>query len=151
MLKIRLMRIGTKKRPFYRVVVVDERAKRNGAFIEIVGTYNPLTEPKEILLKQDRIDDWVKKGAQISHGLLRITGKAPQKPLRKPKKEPQEAKVVEEAKGTEETKEPEESEESKGTKETEEIKVVEEAKESEELKESEESEESKETEGEEKV
>lgn len=90
MLKIRLMRIGAKKRPFYRVVVVDERAKRTGAYIELLGSYNPLTEPKDIQLKQDRIDHWVKQGAQLSDGFLRITGKAPQRPPRKPKKEKKE-------------------------------------------------------------
>lgn len=90
MLKIRLMRIGAKKRPFYRVVVVDERAKRTGAYIELLGTYNPLTEPKDIKLKQDRIDHWIKQGAQMSDGFLRIIGKAPQRPSRKPKKEKKE-------------------------------------------------------------
>ena len=87
MLKIRLMRIGAKKIPFYRLVAVDERAKRTGAYIENLGTYNPLTEPKDIQLKQDRIDYWIKQGAQMSVGYLRIIGKAPQRPPRKPKKE----------------------------------------------------------------
>ena len=91
MLKIRLMRIGAKKRPFYRVVAVDERAKRTGAYIELLGTYNPLTEPKDIKLKQDRIDYWIKQGAQLSTGYLRIIGKAPQRPPRKPKKERKQA------------------------------------------------------------
>ena len=86
MVKIRLMRIGAKKRPFYRVVAVDERAKRTGGYIELLGTYNPLTEPHEINLKQDRIDHWIKQGAQPSDGYLRIIGKAPQRPPRKPKK-----------------------------------------------------------------
>lgn len=81
------MRIGTKKKPFYRVVVVDERAKRTGGYLELLGTYNPLTEPKDIKLKQDRIDYWIKQGAQPSDGYLRIIGKAPQRPPRKPKKE----------------------------------------------------------------
>lgn len=81
------MRIGAKKRPFYRVVVVDERAKRTGGYIELLGTYNPLTQPKEISLKQDRIDHWVKQGAQLSDGFLRIIGKAPARPPRKAKKE----------------------------------------------------------------
>jgi len=81
------MRIGAKKRPFYRVVVVDERAKRTGGYIESLGTYNPLTTPKDIKLKQDRIDYWIKQGAQMSTGYLRIIGKAPQRPPRKPKKE----------------------------------------------------------------
>lgn len=87
MLKIRLMRIGAKKKPFYRVVVLDERSKRTGGYIELLGTYNPLTEPKDIKLKQDRIDYWIKQGAQLSTGYLRIIGKAPQRPPRKPKKE----------------------------------------------------------------
>lgn len=81
------MRIGTKKKPFYRVVAVDERNKRTGGYIELLGTYNPLTEPKDVKLKQDRIDYWVKQGAQMSTGYLRIIGKAPQRPPRKPKKE----------------------------------------------------------------
>lgn len=81
------MRIGTKKTPFYRVVVVDERAKRTGAYIELLGSYNPLTEPKDIKLKKDRIDYWIKQGAQPSTGYLRMIGKAPQRLPRKPKKE----------------------------------------------------------------
>lgn len=66
---------------------MDERAKRTGAYIELLGTYNPLTEPKDIKLKKDRIDHWIKQGAKPSTGYLRIIGKAPQKPPRKPKKE----------------------------------------------------------------
>lgn len=81
------MRIGGRQRPFYRVVAVDERSKRTGGYIELLGTYNPLTEPKDIKLKQDRIDYWVKQGAQMSDGFLRIIGKAPQRPPRKPKKQ----------------------------------------------------------------
>lgn len=92
MLKIRLMRIGAKKKPFYRVVVLDERSKRTGAYIELLGTYNPLTEPKDIQLKKDRIDYWTKQGAQPSTGYLRIIGKAPQRPPRKPKKESKQVK-----------------------------------------------------------
>lgn len=87
--KIRLMRIGAKKRPFYRIVAVDERKKRTGAYLELLGTYNPLTSPKEIILKKDKIDAWIKKGAVLSDGYLRITKQAPKKPPRKPKKEKQ--------------------------------------------------------------
>lgn len=83
------MRIGTKQRPFYRVVAVDGRAKRTGRYIELLGTYNPLTEPHDIKLKQDRIDHWLKQGAQPSDGFLRMIGKAPQRPPRKPKKSKQ--------------------------------------------------------------
>lgn len=89
--KIRLMRIGAKKRPFYRVVAVDEHKKRTGGYIELLGTYNPLTTPKEILLKQDRIDQWIKNGAVMSDGFLKIIKQAPQRPPRKPKKAQPEA------------------------------------------------------------
>lgn len=92
--KIRLMRIGTNRRPFYRVVAVDERKKRTGGYLELLGTYNPLTEPKEINLDQAKIDAWMKKGAQPSEGFLRIIGKAPQRPPRKPKKAPKEPSAV---------------------------------------------------------
>lgn len=85
------MRIGDRKKPFYRVVIVDERNKRTGGYIENVGTYNPLTEPKEIKLNKERIEHWIKMGAQKSDGFLRIIGEAPQKKPRKPKKEKHEA------------------------------------------------------------
>lgn len=81
------MRIGSKKRPFYRVVAVDERRKRTGGYLELLGTYNPLTEPHEITLKKDRIEWWTGQGAVPSNGFLRMTKQAPQKPPRKPKKE----------------------------------------------------------------
>ncbi len=91
MLKIRLMRIGAKKKPFYRVVAVEQRSKRTGGYLELLGTYDPLTTPHDIKLKQDRIDHWIKQGAQPSVGYLRIIGKAPQRLPRKAKKEKKEA------------------------------------------------------------
>lgn len=105
--KIRLMRIGAKKRPFYRVVAIDEKSRRNGAYLELLGTYNPLTEPKEIKLKQDRIDEWIKKGAQLSDGFLKVTKQAPQRPPRKPKKE----KAVKEVKEVKDVENKEEASE----------------------------------------
>ena len=66
MVRIRLQRHGSKKRPFYRVVAADIRAKRDGRFIENLGTYNPVSEPKQVNLKLDRIDYWVGTGAQMS-------------------------------------------------------------------------------------
>lgn len=115
------MRIGAKKKPFYRVVAVDERTKGTGAYIELLGTYNPLTKPKEIKLKQDRIDHWIKQGAQLSTGFLRIIGKAPQRLPRKPKKVKKEEPKAVEAK-TEEVKTAEPAVEEV---ETEEVKVEE--------------------------
>ncbi|TFG37930.1 MAG: 30S ribosomal protein S16 [Syntrophobacterales bacterium] len=62
--KIRLTRMGTKKKPFYRIVVADSEASRDGRFIEIVGNYDPLKDPAEINLKKERIEDWLSKGAK---------------------------------------------------------------------------------------
>lgn len=62
--KIRLKRMGAKKRPFYRVVVADSRSPRDGRFIETVGTYNPIAQPAEITLDEDKILGWLNNGAQ---------------------------------------------------------------------------------------
>ncbi|KPK43879.1 MAG: 30S ribosomal protein S16 [Nitrospira bacterium SM23_35] len=64
MVKIRLVRLGAHKRPFYRVVVADSRARRNGPFIEILGTYDPLKDPSEVKLDQEKAKQWIQKGAQ---------------------------------------------------------------------------------------
>ena len=64
MVKIRLTRMGDKKAPFYRIVVADERAPRDGRFIDIVGTYNPLTNPAEIKIDAEKAQKWLKNGAQ---------------------------------------------------------------------------------------
>jgi small subunit ribosomal protein S16 len=66
MVKIRLLRAGAKKRPFYRVIAIDERRKRDGRALEFLGTYNPIAEPAEIKLKTERIEAWTAKGAQLS-------------------------------------------------------------------------------------
>ncbi len=62
--KIRLARHGAKKRPYYRIVVADNDSPRDGRFIEILGTYNPLTEPARIKLETERVRYWIKSGAQ---------------------------------------------------------------------------------------
>jgi len=64
LLAIRLTRQGAKKKPFYRVVVADKTAKRDGRFVEIVGHYNPCREPIELKLNHERISYWISKGAQ---------------------------------------------------------------------------------------
>lgn len=64
MVKIRLTRIGAKKAPCYRVVVADSRYPRDGRFIDIIGTYNPMTNPAEIKLDAEKAKDWMTKGAQ---------------------------------------------------------------------------------------
>ena len=70
--KIRLTRIGSKKNPIYRVVVADSRSPRDGRFIEIVGRYNPRTEPSTIELDQAKIDAWIAKGAQPTEPVARL-------------------------------------------------------------------------------
>lgn len=73
--KIRLKRMGSKKKPFYRIVVADSRAPRDGRFIENVGTYDPLQDPPVVTIKEDQILDWMSKGAQPSDTVKNILSK----------------------------------------------------------------------------
>ena len=70
--RIRLARVGSKKNPIYRVVVADSRAPRDGRFIEIVGRYNPQSNPSLIELNEDKIRDWIAKGAQPTNSVKRL-------------------------------------------------------------------------------
>ena len=70
--KIRLRRMGAKKAPFYRIVVADSRAPRDGRFIETVGTYNPLTDPETVTLKEEKVMNWLNNGAQPSDTVRNI-------------------------------------------------------------------------------
>ena len=72
MVRIRLARVGSKKNPIYRVVVADSRSPRDGKFLEIVGRYNPQTDPSVIELEEDRIRDWVSKGARPSDTVRKL-------------------------------------------------------------------------------
>jgi len=75
--KIRLTRRGAKKKPFYRVVVADAKMPRDGRFIEIVGTYNPLSEPSEVKIDKEKVIKWLKRGAiptRTVEKLLSIAG-----------------------------------------------------------------------------
>ena len=74
--RIRLARVGSKKNPIYRVVVADSRSPRDGKFIEIVGRYNPQTDPSTIELDEAKIKDWLGKGAQPSDTVARLLQKA---------------------------------------------------------------------------
>ncbi len=62
--KIRLTRMGAKKNPFYRIIVADVSAKRDGKFIEVIGTYDPLQDPVKVVIQEDRLKDWLSKGAK---------------------------------------------------------------------------------------
>lgn len=88
MVKIRLTRMGDKKSPFYRIIVADSRAPRDGKFIDIVGTYNPLTQPAEIKIDQEKAKKWLSNGAVptdtvkamfVNAGIIENAKKAPAK------------------------------------------------------------------------
>ena len=66
MVKIRLSRAGAKKRPFYRIVAIDERRQRDGRPLEFLGTYDPKLNPERVVVRSEAIDAWLKKGAQLS-------------------------------------------------------------------------------------
>ena len=70
--RMRLTRVGSKKNPIYRVVVADSRAPRDGKFLAIVGRYNPQTDPSTIDLDEDKIRDWLAKGAQPTDSVRRL-------------------------------------------------------------------------------
>jgi small subunit ribosomal protein S16 len=70
--KIRLTRIGSKKQPYYRIVVADSRSPRDGKFIEKIGTYDPKTDPSTITLDKDKAVDWIKKGAKPSNTVQKL-------------------------------------------------------------------------------
>ncbi len=70
--KIRLRRMGSKKAPFYRIVVADSRAPRDGRFIEEIGYYNPVAEPKEVKVNEEKATEWLKKGAQPTDVVKRL-------------------------------------------------------------------------------
>ena len=72
MLKIRLTRVGSKKNPIYRVVVADSRSPRDGKFIEIVGRYNPQTQPSTIEIDEEKVKEWISKGAQPTDSVRRL-------------------------------------------------------------------------------
>lgn len=73
--KLRLKRMGAKKQPFYRIVTADSRAKRDGRFIEVVGTYNPLTDPAEIKIDEEVAMKWLKSGATPTDTVRNILSK----------------------------------------------------------------------------
>ena len=72
MVRIRLRRMGSKKKPIYRIVVAETQSPRDGRFIETIGTYNPLTNPETVTLEQDRAAHWLSVGAQPSDAVARL-------------------------------------------------------------------------------
>ena len=76
MLRIRLRRMGAKKQPSYRLVVADIRAPRDGAFVDILGHYNPLTDPESVVINEEKALLWLKQGAQPTETAARLLTKA---------------------------------------------------------------------------
>jgi small subunit ribosomal protein S16 len=74
-MKIRLARHGGKKRPFYRIVVANIESPRDGRFLEVVGTYNPLPDPEIVTLKDDRVKYWISQGAELTNTVKNILKK----------------------------------------------------------------------------
>ncbi len=79
-LMIRLARVGARKQPHYRVIVIEKDRARNGRSIEVVGTYNPRTNPATVDFKRERIDYWTGKGAQLSERVGKLLTQAPAAP-----------------------------------------------------------------------
>jgi small subunit ribosomal protein S16 len=77
LLRIRLTRMGAKKKPYYRVVVTERRQARDGSFVEIVGHYNPVSNPPSVDLNMDRVHHWIQCGAQPSETVRSLIKKAP--------------------------------------------------------------------------
>ncbi len=83
MLMIRLARFGAKKKPTYRVVVIEKERARDSTAVEVVGHYNPLVKPTAVSLQHDRIEHWLKNGAQLSPTVKRLLSSNP-KPAEQP-------------------------------------------------------------------
>ena len=75
MVKIRLRRVGAKKKPSYRLVVADSQAPRDGAFISIIGHYNPLTDPETVVIDEEKALTWLRQGAQPTETAARLLSK----------------------------------------------------------------------------
>ena len=80
MLAIRLRRTGSKKRPYFRIVVTDSRAARDSSFVEVLGFYNPRTKPETLEIKRDRLEHWLKTGARPSDTIRTLVSRMPAQP-----------------------------------------------------------------------
>ena len=80
MLAIRLRRTGSKKRPYFRIVVTDSRAARDSSFVEVLGFYNPRTKPETLEIKRDRLEHWLKNGARPSDTIRTLVSRMPAQP-----------------------------------------------------------------------
>jgi small subunit ribosomal protein S16 len=80
MLAIRLRRAGSKNRPFFRVVVTEQKSAREGRFVEVLGSYNPRTKPESMIIDRERLEHWLKAGAQASDTVRTLIDRMPPAP-----------------------------------------------------------------------
>ena len=104
MVKIRLRRVGAKNKPMYRIVVADSRSPRDGAFIEVIGHYNPLTDPETYAVDQEKAQKWLKQGAQPTETVARLLSKSGIGEAQKPKAGSTVREKTKKAKSTTKTK-----------------------------------------------
>ncbi len=76
MLKIKLTRLGKKKQPYYRIIIAEARSKRDGKYIDLIGSYNPMSNPKEIKIDIAKYDEWINKGAKPTETVADLYKKA---------------------------------------------------------------------------
>jgi len=117
MVKIRLRRTGSKKKPSYRLVIADARAPRDGAFISIIGYYNPLTDPETVVIDEEKALNWLRQGAQPTATAARLLAKAGIIEESEARKEKMKAGVVAEPKARKEKAKTGVTEEPKASKE----------------------------------
>mgnify|MGYP003681906706 CR=1 FL=1 len=117
MVKIRLRRVGSKKKPSYRLVVADARAPRDGAFIDIIGHYNPLTDPETVVIDAEKARHWLEHGAQPTDTAARLLAKASIMEESEAKKEKIKAGIAAKPKVSKEEPEASITEEPKASKE----------------------------------
>ena len=132
MVKIRLRRVGSKKKPSYRLVVADSRAPRDGAFISIIGYYNPLTDPETVVIDEEKALNWLRQGAQPTDTAARLLAKAGIIEESEARKEKIKAGVVAEPKAHKKKAKTGTREEPKASKEEPKVSVTEELETSEE-------------------
>ena len=133
MVKIRLRRVGSKKKPSYRLVVADSRAPRDGAFISIIGYYNPLTDPETVVIDEEKALNWLRQGAQPTDTAARLLAKAGIIEESEARKEKMEAGVTAEPKARKKKAKTGAREEPKVSKEEPKASTTEESETSEEL------------------
>ena len=126
MVKIRLRRIGSKKKPQYRVVVADVRSPRDGRFIDIIGHYNPLTDPETVVISEDKARYWLERGAQPTDTAARLLAKVGIIEESKARKEKSEAGITAEPKASKKKAKAGVTEKSETSKEEPEADIVEE-------------------------